>query len=110
MPRLEPVTRAILPVRSKSERGICPLLSGARRLSARWPGPQAVHQKVQQAASLHALFWLAGDTEDAKQARCDVLSADVGAEVTRGAAGIEDGRDGVEELGAGVGVGDLAGF
>jgi hypothetical protein len=42
--------------------------------------------------------------------RGDVLGGDVGAKVASGAAGLEDGGDGFEELGAGLGVGDLAGL
>jgi hypothetical protein len=48
----------------------------------------------------------ADDGEDADQAGGDVLGADVGAEVARRAAGVEDRRDGFEQLGPGVG--DLA--
>ena len=51
---------------------------------------------------------LAGDGEDADQAGGDVLGADVSAQVAGGGAGVEDGGNDVEELGAGLGEGDLA--
>jgi DNA-binding MarR family transcriptional regulator len=73
-------------------------------------GPQAVHEKVQQPARLGVLPGFAGHGGDADQAGGDVLGGDIGAQVAGGAAGVKDGRDGLEELGAGLGVGDLAGL
>ena len=52
----------------------------------------------------------AGHGEDAEQAGGDVLGADVGAEVTGSAAGVKDRRDGIEKLGAGLGLDNVAGL
>jgi hypothetical protein len=66
------------------------------------------HQEVQQAAGIGLALRPGGDGEDADEGGGDVFSGDVGAEVTRHAAGVEDRGDGREQLGPGLGMGDLA--
>jgi hopanoid biosynthesis associated radical SAM protein HpnH len=74
--RPPPLTAARQAVRSP---GCSARQPAASLLTARRPGPQAVHQEVQQPVRLVALAGLAGDGEDAEQAGGDVLGADVSA-------------------------------
>lgn len=57
-------------------------------------GPEAVHQKVEQATGPGFMLVPGGHGEDADEGRGDVFGGDVGAEVARRATGVENRGDG----------------
>jgi|HubBroStandDraft_1064217.scaffolds.fasta_scaffold05741_4 hypothetical protein len=65
-------------------------------------GSEAVHQNVQQPACPGVVLGRAGHGEDTDEAGSDVFGGDIGAQLARRAAGIEDVADGREQFGLGL--------